>query len=53
MRPDQKRALTDLRCASRKIAELFREHNQGPSADTLEAFVTGLTEQVKALQEVA
>lgn len=53
IRPDQKRALSDLRCASRKLAELFRDNDQETAAETLENFVIGLVEQVDVLKGVA
>ena len=46
---DVKRALNDLRCASRKLVMWFRQNGESRSADNLQIGVTGATEAWKRL----
>jgi hypothetical protein len=51
MRPDQKRALTDLRCATRKLAEWFRANGQEVAAAALETAAVDTSALVKSMRE--
>jgi len=51
IRPDQARAINDLRTASRKLAELFREAGKKGIATQIEATAREAREEFDALKE--